>query len=113
MDNKHLQQVERAFDKAFTAWTKVANRLVMGDEESCIARYFFSAGLQVAEKTLRDAVLDVVDEGDPANKRRWELDNDNEDFEDFVNAQRLDFADAVVARVRAIAGFDAKERGES
>jgi len=47
---------------------------------------------------IREAILSVIDDGDPSFKTRpyWSFWNDNEDF---ANRQRLDFADAVQAYI--------------
>lgn len=61
-------------------------------------------------KALRDAILDVLDCGN-AEKNSWRFNVDplTSEAEDRENAQRLDFADAVVARVRAIKEFDREQ----
>jgi hypothetical protein len=62
--------------------------------------------LTAEESIVRQAIFDVIDDGDPVFKRHWVLDNEDADF---VNAQRLDFVDQVITRVRAIKRFDDQE----
>jgi len=56
------------------------------------------------EQQIREAILDVIDAGDPKREdghgrfcNRWQLNDPNEEI---ANQQRLNFCDAVIAKLK-------------
>lgn len=52
------------------------------------------------EQLIRAAVLDVIDDGN--GDLAWTLYEDSVCEEDYVNAQRLDFTDAIIVRIKQL-----------
>lgn len=101
-DNDGVERAEKMLGSRKTAWVKFAEERL-----DIPSRMIWKEGDQMTptERRLRAAVLDVIDTGYYVKTTygngycNWKLYETNEDE---ANSQRLDFADAVIARLRQL-----------